>query len=481
MQRAGNQFRLTAQLIDSRKDGHLWAKNFTGELTDIFSVQSQLARDVANGLQAILSPQEEQQIDRPKSANIEAYDLYLMALKLLSDMPRENSEAVELLQESVELDPTFTDAWLQISRWKGQYFMNGFDRSNEAEKQIERAIDTAVSLEPNNPNVLLGLGLYYYQCHRDYSRARFYVDQVLERLPQHAWARFTLGAINRREGNWKDCVYHFDRAHLLDPNEVEIIRNYAVTYRFHRQWEKAMELLNLLPDIPSGDSVFNRYVRTEMEFRIRGSTKEVYQFFADKKDDNKYEGYYYYWLFLSGDLEALESEAILEKWQEEDYRAPLTAPLQFEAIMQAMVLCILRETDQAEQILKFIIDEAETRIPNSREDYLAHINLGMAHAIKGNLSKAHEALDKAFSTQALVKDAFIGANQETNRAIALAWMGEKDKAVLELNQLVSRPGTGIYYQRLKNDLSFYPLRDHQGFQELLENPKLDEPIPLINR
>jgi len=122
VRRSGNKVRVTGQLIEARTDRHVWAKTYDRDLTDIFAIQGQLATQIANALQAAITPQEKAVLDAHSTTNLAAYELYVRARLLREDEGfnrSANSEVVSLLEEAVKLDPQFADAWAQAGSRRG--------------------------------------------------------------------------------------------------------------------------------------------------------------------------------------------------------------------------------------------------------------------------------------------------------------------------------------------------------------------------
>src|SRR5215467_662288 len=121
VQRSGNRVRVNAQLIDTRNDAHLWAQTYDRDLADVFAIQSEIAKAIADQLQAKLSPNEKKAIEQPPTTNLAAFDLYSRAKSLLltpslsatgdSDLRK----AIELLNQAVKRDPSFFDAYRQLA------------------------------------------------------------------------------------------------------------------------------------------------------------------------------------------------------------------------------------------------------------------------------------------------------------------------------------------------------------------------------
>ncbi|MDA0350520.1 MAG: hypothetical protein O3C20_24335 [Verrucomicrobia bacterium] len=479
MQRAGNQFKLTAQLIETAKDNHLWAEDFTGELTDIFTVQAQLAKKIASALQAVLTPQEEQQLDRPETASIEAYDLYLQALENFKSNGV-NVQGIELLEKAVELDPAFTDAWLQIVRTKGFRFVNGLDRAPEYEGEIKHAVDTAIRLEPNNPKVILALAQYYYNSHLDFARARFYIDQVVEKLPQSAQLQAILASVDRREGRWAECISHFQRALLLDPKFNGVIENLAETYGKIRDWEKAGELWDSLLANQSIRRVW-RYEEAQNHFYATGSLEEGNKLFSEAGSNKELENLSRLWLYQTGNVQAFTADEIADTWKKNPDDVGSLEPWDFTVLHQAIVLTALKKFEPREALLNSILEAIKQRGDWSTEDFKGQLSLGLVQALKGNIEEAQRAIDLAVAIRPESADALRGNSLAAERAIVLAWMGKKDEATKELIRLSKKPNNIINYHNLKNSLSFLPLRDHPGFQALLNDPALKEPLPVKNQ
>ena len=467
MQRSGNRFRLSAQLVDCSTDQNLWSQNFDGELDDIFAVQSELAKDIAAALKAVLSPQEELDLDRPATASIAAYELYLKA--------RTTGIRVRLpiLEQAVELDPQFTDAWLFMANTIGFNMINGIEGSPELERKAKHAIEMAVKLEPDNPDVLVELGYYYYQCHLDYSRARFYVEKVAERLPLHSDAQLLLGAINRREGRWTESFPHWERAALLDPNSDQPFRNASDSFEYLREWEKAASIhkrwvSQRLPAIVTYREIRNDFFANGPQAASIGQ--------IEKEELNRY---YFTLLYITGNLDSFEDEGIIDSWKNEDFRGYFTGqPIYLHLWQQAIVLKLSGETEMAEEILKEIFREVENRRKSFYGDFRGQIVLGFAYALSDEPEKAQAAIDSAIAMRTVSQDAFQGSRTAAERAIVMAWIGKKDEAVRELTRLSKIPNYYTNYYQLKHSLDFYPLRDHPGFQELLNDPALKEPIPI---
>ena len=472
MQRAENKFRLTAQLIDARTDEHIWAKNFDGELTDIFSVQSQLSKDVANGLHAVLSPQEEERLSRSKSSSIEAYDLYLKALEIRNLESFVDTPVIDLCNQAVELDPTFTDAWLLLADQYGRAYRAGRNSTPEAEQIIKRAIDVAVRLEPDNPNVKVGLGNYFFNCHSDYARARFHIEPVVDVLPNHIEALLSLGTISRSEFRFSDAVSYFQKVHQLDPQSSRPLNMLHAIYADHRQWDALVAVMDEMLAIRP-ENVFEQYRRARIEYLRRGSLEEVNRLFVSLEGKDYNKSFLYAWLYHSGNLQAFNDQGHVANWKENGtYRGMGGAT--WCGAMHLVVLSLLDENEFFREVIDFLLNDYDDRWKSRNFQF----NLGFVYAVAGDQERARAAIQNAV---ALRSAGNYPAISQTG-AVALGWMGEQDAAVSALETLSQMPADGIQinYYYLKNSLDYYPLRNHPGFQKLLEDPALRQPIPIRN-
>ena len=235
VRREANRVRINAQLIDARTDLHVWNDTYDREITDLFSLQTELARRIAFALRANLSPREKASLQMHPTSDLDAYDLFLRARDLFrwsgSGDPRENGErALGLLEEAVARDPHFALAYCLISRFHGELYWFGYDRTRDRLTQAKVAADTALRLQPDSSDVRLALAYYYYYGYRDYELARTELAIAHASAPNDAEAWDASGAIDRRQGRWDDALSNFEKAKELDPRNASVLWNLAETY-----------------------------------------------------------------------------------------------------------------------------------------------------------------------------------------------------------------------------------------------------------
>src|SRR5207248_11688426 len=209
VQKATDQVRVTVQLIQVASDSHLWADTFDRKLTDIFGVESEIAKAIADALQAKLTGGEQRALAVKPTNNSEAYDAYLRGLALeprTTSSPDDSEKAVGFYERAVQLDPAFAIAWARLSRANAQVYFGGLDRTATRRDAAQRALESAQRLQPNSPESLLAKAYYQYWVLRDYELAKATFGRVRELLPGSSDVPAALALIARRQGHWDQSV-----------------------------------------------------------------------------------------------------------------------------------------------------------------------------------------------------------------------------------------------------------------------------------
>src|SRR5438132_1295834 len=242
VQRAANRIRVNAQLIDARTDAHLWAEHYDRPLDDVFAIQSEIAKTIADQLQAKISPSEKAAIEKAPTTNLVAYDRYLRAQELFADTSdpihaREKlPQAAHLLEEAVTLDPHFLPAWCLLSRIHGVTYFRGHDHTPARLDLAYATVQAALRLQENAGEAHLALANYYYHGFRDYQRARSELAIARQTLPNSADVFPYTGFIDRRQGHWEEATRNLERAVELDPRNFFILQQLALTYQSQRRY-----------------------------------------------------------------------------------------------------------------------------------------------------------------------------------------------------------------------------------------------------
>src|SRR5438067_2798772 len=257
VQKTNNQVRVNVQLIRAANDSHLWAETFDRRLIDIFSVESEVAKAIADKLQAKLTGQEERVIAARPTDNPDAYDAYLRGLAYTlktGDSPANHLGAQRYLKEAVRLDPKFALSWALLSYVDALgYLTLTLQPTVALREEVRQAAETALTLQPNLGEAMVAKGYYYYACLKDYDTAVRYFEQARRFLPNSSRVPESLAYVERRRGQWERSESHFNEAERLDPRNVNLLFQHALSYILLRRFPEALRKLDQVLDITPDD------------------------------------------------------------------------------------------------------------------------------------------------------------------------------------------------------------------------------------
>src|SRR4030095_2363229 len=257
VQKSGDAVRVNVQLIEAASDSHLWAETFDRKLTDIFSVESEVAKAIADQLRAKLTGPEEQVIAARPTDNPEAHDAYLRGLAYnlkTANSPANSIGAQKYLKEAVRLDPKFALAWALLSFVEGRgYLTQTLQPTVALREEARQAAETALTLQPNLGEAVLAKGYYHYFCLRDYDTAVRYFEQARQFLPNSSRIPESLAYVARRQGQWDRSESYFNEAERLDPRNGNLLTQHALSYIDLRRFPEALRKLDQVLDITPDD------------------------------------------------------------------------------------------------------------------------------------------------------------------------------------------------------------------------------------
>src|SRR6187455_3178590 len=256
VQKSGDAVRVNVQLIRAANDSQLWADTFDRKLTDIFSVESEVAKAIADHLQAKLTGHEEQEIATKPTDNPEAYDAYLrgLAYSLKTQTFANAFGAQKYLKEAVRLDPKFAVSWALLSYVEARGYITATLQPTVAlREETRQAAETALTLQPNLGEAVLAKGYYHYACLKDYDTAVRYFEQARPLLPNSSQIPASLAYVARRRGQWDRSESYFNEAERLDPRNVNLLSQHAISYICLRRFPEALRKLDQVLDITPDD------------------------------------------------------------------------------------------------------------------------------------------------------------------------------------------------------------------------------------
>src|SRR6266576_3602186 len=273
VQKSANAVRINVQLIDARSDSHLWARSYDREIKDVFAVESEVAQEIADSLQAKLSPAEAKTLAATPTKDTVAYDLFLRAeheerLAENSLSPESYEQAAAWYQQAIARDPNFALAMARLvrNRMDRHWFL---EQMTDAElAQVHSMAEHAIALAPTLAEAHVALGNYFYHGYRQYEQALTEFERALQLQPNAATAVEYSGYVHRRQGQWARCLDEFKRALEEDPRNALLAGNVAATYVTLRMWKEteraAQHTLELDPRSAEG-------MRALLDSFVRGS------------------------------------------------------------------------------------------------------------------------------------------------------------------------------------------------------------------
>jgi len=470
VQRAGGKVRVNAQLIDARNDAHVWAQTYDRDVADVFAIQSDIAKAIADQLQAKLSPGERAAIEKRPTNDVFAYDLYTRAKELVVDLTdpvasQQNlARAVALLEEAVARDQHFVNAWCLLSQLHARMYTAGYDHTPERLEKSYSAVEAASGYEPDAGEVHLTWGNYYYESLRDYRRAGSELAIAQKKLPNSAQVLEVSGYVLRRGGDWEEATRSLERAAELDPRNVHILQQLALTYQPRRRYQDEAHVYDRVLALVPNDGLtqgLKALVAVDWKADLR-----PYQALMAK-------------LTATDPKKAAEADdinyTICERTPEAFARGLKHYPRGGSvnnavnyphAYFEGVIAICEGDLEKAKSAFNVAHAEVAATVERDPEFAPAVSFLGM---IDAGLGRKEEALREGRHACELLppsKDAIDGVVLAVNLAQIYVWTGEKDLAIAQI-EAVERLPTYLSYGLLKLQPIWDPLRGDPRFEKLV--------------
>jgi serine/threonine-protein kinase len=468
VRRIGNRVRVNVQLINADNDEHIWAEDYDRDLTDVFAIQSDLAKKISATLQAKLSPNEKARLDRRPTENPDAYLLFIQAEQYATgpDMFSDDSrKAEQLYEQAIKLDPNFAAAFACLSMVESWAY-HTFDPTSARRERARLTADQALRLQPDLPEGHLALGFSYYYGDRDYERALAEFENAKRGLPNEAQAYMAIGAIQRRQGKWMESTANFERATTLDPKNASFLFNLGFSYVAQRNFETA-------------DKIFDRALVAAPQAFSAHALKGVVAILW-KGDGKAAENQ------LASAAPATDSGGLVistRVWVmtlERKFPEALQAVQQFpgeildthtgrvpKAFFEGLIYHYQGDKLKAAAAFERARIVAEQLVRESPDDAPRHALLGEILAALGQKDAAVSEGKRATQLLPESEDAYDGPQISAALAEIYAWTGENDEALRLLDHLLATPN-GMTVPLLKLDPIWDPLRKDPRFQALTD-------------
>jgi tetratricopeptide (TPR) repeat protein len=471
VRREGNRVRVNVQLINAANDEHIWANNYDRDLTDVFAIQTDLAREIVNALRAELSPSEKAQLEKKPTRNGEAYLVFMRAQELINrpDKFRQDSEQAEqLLQEATRLDSKFALAYAQLGYLRS-WIYHSYEPTPERRDKARVAIDTAQQLDPNCPDIHIARGFYYYYCETDdqhYQRALNELSLAQKIRPNDSKIYLAIGAIQRRQGKWEESNRNLEKALALDPKNAWVLQNLVFNYVAIKDYQRAEQLIDKGIEL-SPHALGLRGAKAKIAIASRGDFSVAEKLLAEAPPNIDRSGMMTYArvTLLMSKRKFQEALAILQSTPGEAIHTDGTARLP-KAVMEGNCYKGLKEHDKANEAYERALPQVQALVREAPDDPARHAMLGELLAMLGRKEEAIQEGKRAMELKPESEDAFDGPMYTISMAQIYTWLGEKDQALQLIEKLLVTPN-GLTASLLKVDPVWDPLRDDPRFQALI--------------
>jgi TolB-like protein len=479
VQKAGDTVRVSVNLIQAASDSHLWAETYDRKLTDILGVESEIAKTIAEQLQAKLTGHEEQALAARPTNNPEAYDAYLRGLafeagSLYSIDPL--SEAITFYERAVQLDPNFALAWAQLSRAHAEVYFSRADTTVNRRDAAKNALENAQKLKPNLPETLFASGYYQYHVLRDYGLAKSTFALVSKMLPGSSEVPHALGLIARREGHWDQSIAYLEQALALDPRNVELLSGTAGTYEVLRQFPAALKLYDRVLDIKSNDP--DVMAAKASIYQAQGNLEEAAKLLSEVKAQTPDAGSFRIKVTQLR-LERNHAEAVrLLQARQTQFHFTSEIDKGINQLLLALTQRLNGDTAGAKVTAAEARNTLEPLCKDQPDNALFAAVLSVAHAALGEKESALKEAERAIVLLPSIKDRVQGPTFEENLALIQTMVGENTRAISMLSRLLQTPYSGWDYYLtpltpalLRLDPLWDPLRNDPDFQKLISEPE----------
>ena len=475
VQKAADQVRVNVQLVNAQTDSHLWAETYDRKLGDIFGVESEIAKGIAESLQAKLTGREEQALAVKPTNSPEAYDAYLRGLAFETRStysPDLEEKAIDSYEQAVQLDPNFALAWARLSWAHAALYFWGVDATAAGRGAAKSALDSAQKLQPNSAETLLALGYYQFLVLRDYGLAKTTFGIVRKTLPGSSEVPRALGFIARREGHWDESIAYLEQALVLDPRNSKLLNDAAWTYAMLRQLPSALKLYDRALDIIPNDP--DQMALRAGIYQAEGNLQEAAKFLSGINAQTP----------SSNSFAAKLTQLRLERNLGEAVRFLQARQAQFHftseidkgsnQLLLAGYQYLAGDTAGAKATAEQVRNTLEPLYKNQLDNSVLAGELSQLYAVLGRKDLALREAERAIMFLPSTKDRVAGPRLEENLALIETVVGDNSRAISTLTRLLQTPyesalyGAPVTPALLRLDPIWDPLRSDPAFQKLCE-------------
>jgi len=479
VQKSADAVRVNVQLIKAANDSHLWSDTFDRKLTDIFSVESEVAKAIADQLRAKLTGREEQVIAAKPTNDPEAYDAYLRGLAYTlrtAFTPANSLGAQKYVKEAVRLDPKFALGWALLSYVDASgYLTQSLQPTVALREEARAAAETALTLQPNLGEAVFAKGFYHYACLKDYDTAVNYLEQAYHLLPNNSRIPQALAYVERRRGQWDKSEAYFNEAEKLDPRNVNLLSQHARSYiclrRFPEALRKLEQILNITPDDIDTLVLKARIAQAEGDLPRASALLAPLRLGADYANALETQVYQAILESRPGPIISRLKEILATPDQALGY---YNGELRF---WLGWAQEVAGDHAGARESWSQARSELESFLKEQPENFVLMGDLALTNMSLGDNAAALTLAERAIALFPIDKDALTGPRPLDILARVAARIGDPDRSISTLEKLLSIPyeaplaaNPPLTPALLRLDPMFDSLRKNPRFQKLVASP-----------
>jgi serine/threonine-protein kinase len=468
VEKEDDNLKIWVQLINAKTDEHIWANEYTREMKQIFSLQSDISKEIAGELKTVLSPEENKLLDKKPTENLEAYNYYLLGNDYYwrSYEKEDYGIAAKMYGKAIELDPNFAMAYVRLSVCHLSMYWFHYDHSKERISKSKDAIDNAFKIDPDLPDVHLALGYYYYWGYLNYSKALEEIEIAESILKNNSECVYLKASIYRRAGEWSLAKENFLRAFELDPGSSRITYNTAETFYFLGEYQESEKYFNKTC-LLNPTFIEPYWLKSIMYMKWKGNTiqaretiSETFQFkesisntrifelnvLMDIYDGNYQKALSY---IASRDIDIIENQFYFN----------------LKSMLYARVYNLMSIPEKAYEYFDSARVTLESKILINPDDPRLYSAIGITYAGLGQKEKAIKAGKKAVDMMPINKEAYRGTYRVEDLARIYVMVGKYDKALEQIKLLLTIP-SGLSVKLLLLDPIWKPLWNLPEFKKI---------------
>jgi TolB-like protein/class 3 adenylate cyclase/Tfp pilus assembly protein PilF len=479
VQKAGDRVHINVQLIKAETDAHLWAQSYDRQLIDIFAVEAEVAKQIADALSTTLSPQEKARVETKPTDNPDAYVLYLRGREYQTrpdNFLQDFRSAAHFYEQVIALDPNFAVAHARLSAVTSQIY-HWFEPTEATKQKAHAEAIESLRLQPNLGEGHAALGLYLYYEEADYEGALRELALATKALPNDGDVGLYIAAVQRRRGHWAEAIAAYQRAEAIDPRNQVTLYDASQTYFGLRDWSNALRGLDRVLQL-APDSVNVKIQRAYTEFFAKGNTAPIKTALESIPANIDPDGVVTFarWDVSLMDRDPAAAERALAACRLEAITSQPGAPLP-KSYLQGCIDLVRKDTAGAQTNFEAARPALEKTVADSPQDAIRHGQLGLLYAFMGKKEDALREGRRAVELKPVARDVIEGAVAQAFQALIFARTGETDNAISEIERLLTTPfavdyaDDSITLSDLRTRWEWDPLRNDPRFQKILASPE----------